>query len=121
VSGKELAQKGGNTMERISGLLIIATLIAALAAVPVHAQDAPAPQPLKLTVNSMDDSPPGEVILFDVFILRPIGLAATAVGLAGSVVAYPFAAMSGSTDRVEEELIRKPWDYTFCRPVGDEK
>jgi hypothetical protein len=41
------------------------------------------------------------------------------VGLVGALVALPFAALSGSTDRVKQRLIVEPFEYTFKRPVGN--
>lgn len=67
--------------------------------------------------------PSGELILFDVLILRPLGLAATVVGTAGAIVAAPWSCTDCETgvsqwDLVERKLIREPADYTFCRPLG---
>ncbi len=62
--------------------------------------------------------PSGELILFDVLILRPLGLAATALGTAGAVVTAPLAAQTCEWDLVERKLIREPYNYTFCRPLG---
>jgi hypothetical protein len=67
--------------------------------------------------------PSGELILFDVLILRPLGLAATALGTAGAIVAAPWSCSDCETgtsqwDLVERKLIREPFDYTFCRPLG---
>jgi hypothetical protein len=60
----------------------------------------------------------GEIVL-DVLIARPLGLASMVVGLAGAIVAYPFALASGSADRVTQKLIYEPYAYTFVRPVGE--
>lgn len=61
----------------------------------------------------------GERVLVDVLVVRPVSFAASLIGLTGSIAAYPFGAMSNSCDRVSEELVQKPWAYTFTRPVGD--
>lgn len=63
--------------------------------------------------------PSGEAILFDAIVLRPLGLAATAIGTAGAVLTAPWAANTCEWDLVERKLIREPADYTFCRPLGD--
>ncbi len=67
--------------------------------------------------------PSGELILFDVLILRPLGLAATALGTAGAIVAAPWSCSDCETrtsqwDLVERKLICEPYNYTFCRPLG---
>ncbi len=64
------------------------------------------------------ESPPGELIVVDTLVLRPLGVAACIIGLAGAVVALPFAAASNSADRVAQSLIVEPFQYTFQRPLG---
>jgi hypothetical protein len=66
------------------------------------------------------EGPAAEAIVFDALVLRPIGLASMVVGFAGALVAYPFALLSHSADRVTQKLIVEPFEYTFKRPVGDE-
>jgi hypothetical protein len=63
-------------------------------------------------------SPPGELILVDALVMRPIGIAACVIGLAGALVTIPFAAASNSQDRVAQSLIVQPFEYTFKRPLG---
>jgi len=63
--------------------------------------------------------PPGELILADVLILRPLGIASQIVGLAGSIVSLPWAASSCSGCLVQKKLIKEPFDYTWCRRLGD--
>lgn len=65
-----------------------------------------------------EPSPDGGIMLADVLIARPIGIAACAVGLVGTVIALPFAAFSGSMESVTERLVAEPFSYTFQRPVG---
>lgn len=103
-------------MKKIFIILAAAVMLAASIA-PAPAQEMLPPDPN--VAGDFTSEYMGERILVDVFILRPIGFAATVLGLAGSIPAYPFASMSYSTDRVDRELVQKPWAYTFCRPVGD--
>ena len=102
-------------MKRI--VLILTLTMLTMTAIPVLADEVLPPDPNmtgRLTAETQ-----GEFILFDVFVLRPLGLASMAVGAAGALVANPVASMSHSEDRVQRELIDKPYWYTFCRPVGD--
>jgi hypothetical protein len=69
--------------------------------------------------SSPCNTPPGEWIIVDALVLRPAGIAAIGVGLVGAVIALPFAALSGSADRVTQRLIMEPFYYTFKRPIGD--
>ncbi|MFZ2445001.1 MAG: hypothetical protein WAW37_01465 [Syntrophobacteraceae bacterium] len=102
-------------MKRFFILLAAVALLAA--SLPAHAQEMLPPDPNRS--GDFTSQYMGEKIWVDVFIMRPISFAASLIGLGTAVVAYPFAAMSNSTDRVEEELIRKPFAYTFTRSVGD--
>ena len=55
----------------------------------------------------------------DVVLMRPLGLFATVLGAALTVVALPFTIPSGSVESSARELILKPAEYTFKRPLGD--
>ncbi len=98
-------------------LILTALAVLSMTAGPSLAQQPLPPDPT--LSGDFSSQYMGERIIVDVFILRPIGFAASLVGIGSAAAAYPFAAMSGSTDRVDRELIQKPWAYTFCRPVGD--
>lgn len=70
-------------------------------------------------VDLDEDTPPGELVLVDALILRPVGVAALAVGLAGSLAILPFTALTDSGPIVGRSLIKAPFDYTFNRHLGD--
>lgn len=55
----------------------------------------------------------------DVVVARPLGLLATVIGTALTVVALPFTIPSGSVESSARELILRPAEYTFNRPLGD--
>jgi hypothetical protein len=61
---------------------------------------------------------PAEVAA-DALVVRPLGLAATAVGAAIFVVALPFAAISGDVNRTAKTLVGAPARFTFRRRLGD--
>jgi hypothetical protein len=65
-----------------------------------------------------DNRPSGDLILADLFMVRPLGLAAIVIGAAASVVATPFALASGSPGAVYEKLVADPFRYTITRPLG---
>lgn len=102
-------------MKRI--ILILTITLLSMTALPVLAQEALPPDPTRTGRLAAD--PMGEFILFDAFLLRPLGLAAMAVGAGGAAVAYPWSRPSHSENRVKRELFQKPYWYTFCRPIGD--
>lgn len=104
-------------MRRTIVILSVFAILAATA-IPAFAEKERLPPDPSLSGNFMEQYM-GEQIIFDVYVLRPIGFAASLVGLVASIGAYPFAAATDSTDRVDRELVYKPWAWTFCRPVGD--
>lgn len=97
--------------------LLAAIFLATGFALPALAQDDLPPDPSMTGRFSAD--PPGEFIIFDALVLRPLGVMAMGVGAVGAAAAAPWAASSNSQDRVKRELLEKPYWYTFCRPLGD--
>lgn len=95
-------------------LVAVAMLFSAL---PALAGDSLAPDPNRL--SDFGAAYMGERILWDVIVVRPVSTAAIGLGLVGTVVAAPFAAMTCTEDLVARELIQKPVEFTFTRPVGD--
>lgn len=61
----------------------------------------------------------GTDMLVDAVVVRPLGLVATLLGTALTVVALPFTIPSGSVESSAREWIVRPADYTFKRPLGD--
>lgn len=59
-----------------------------------------------------------EKILADVFFLRPVGVVATAFGIATYLVTLPITLTTHSHATVGKKLVSDPWKYTFQRPVG---
>jgi hypothetical protein len=55
----------------------------------------------------------------DALVVRPVCLAATVVGSAVFVVALPWALISKSVKKTANELVVKPANATFTRPLGD--
>lgn len=58
-------------------------------------------------------------MVLDAVVMRPLGLVATVLGAALTVVALPFTIPSGSVEASARELIVRPAEYTFKRPLGD--
>lgn len=58
-------------------------------------------------------------IAADVFLVRPVGIAATVIGAATFIVALPFSLPSGSVEETGRILVAEPFKYTFSRPIGD--
>jgi hypothetical protein len=58
-------------------------------------------------------------MVVDIVVVRPLGLVTTVVGAVLTVVALPFTIPSGSVEKSAHELIVRPAEYTFTRPLGD--
>src|SRR4051794_29808869 len=61
----------------------------------------------------------GMMMITDVAIVRPVCLAATAIGSVFFVLSLPIAAMSRSTKKAAHVLVVTPAKATFTRPLGD--
>jgi len=113
-------------MKRFVHLLAVFALLAGILGTPAYgAQDCsrgciPSTYPCPSDCYE-EDSPPGEFIIADVLILRPLGLISMAVGFTGAVLAMPWGCSSCTTHRVQKELLEEPWNYTFARPLGEEE
>ena len=59
-------------------------------------------------------------MMFDLILLRPLGLVATVIGTAFFVVTIPFSALGGNTGEAAKKLVVEPAKYTFSRPLGAE-
>jgi hypothetical protein len=70
------------------------------------------------TPGSRSRVDPGEVAA-DALVVRPLGLAATAVGAAIFVVALPFAAIAKDVKGTGATLVGAPARVTFQRRLGD--
>ncbi len=108
--------------------LAVALACASLAA-PLHAAEpapsAPTPAPAPALVPAQAPAAahervvdPAEVAA-DALVVRPLGLAATAVGAAIFVVALPFAAIAGDVHGPARSLVGAPARFTFKRRLGD--
>lgn len=61
----------------------------------------------------------GSDMLVDLIVMRPLGLASTVVGAAVFVVALPFTLPTGSVKTSAHEMVVRPAEYTFNRPLGE--
>ena len=67
------------------------------------------------TKNTGDDLP-----LADLFMARPLGVAAGIVGTGLFIVSLPFTIPTRSTDKAAKMLISDPFRFSFSRPFPDE-
>ncbi len=94
-------------------VLIITVVTCLLITNNIQAQSHPHP-----TRNRLPDGSP-EAMMTEV-IVRPLSLAGTVLGGAIHIITWPFAALGGqSTTESKRQLIDKPLEATFKRPLGD--
>jgi hypothetical protein len=65
------------------------------------------------------EDPSGGAMMFDLAVVRPVGIVATAVGCVFFIVSSPFSALGGNIDTAGEKLVKDPVAYTFKRPLGE--
>jgi len=58
-------------------------------------------------------------MIADTLLVRPVGIAACIVGLAAFIISSPFAAAGDNIEEAQEVLVKKPFEFTFKRPLGD--
>jgi len=65
------------------------------------------------------EDPSGGAMMFDLAVVRPVGIVATAIGCVFFIVSSPFSALGGNIDTASEKLVKDPVAYTFKRPLGE--
>ena len=99
-------------MHKLSKLIIILTVIAALQAIPLASamafEDSP-DYPEDLTAPMM---------AVDLILVRPLGIVATVFGGAVFLVSLPFSAAGGNVHEVYDKIVAEPAAFTFKRPLG---
>ena len=62
----------------------------------------------------------GAAMVADLVVVRPLSLAATAVGCVFFVVSLPFTVWSAERlSKAGHYLVKEPGSYTFVRPIGE--
>ena len=88
-------------------VLVAAALLSAGLAAPAYAQ------------VQVEKRPPGAgAMTYDLVLLRPMGIIATAAGAAIFVVSLPFSALGRNVGRAGKKLVVDPFVFTFSRPLG---
>ena len=65
------------------------------------------------------EDPSGGMMLADFIFVRPIGIAATAIGSIFYVVSLPFSLLGENPGEAGIALVKEPAAYTFTRPLGE--
>lgn len=93
-----------------AALAATALAVCMLGAAPVLAAENHKDQP--------KHSPSAETMVLDGLILRPLGMAATAIGTGVFLATLPFTALGGNTGQAGRTLVADPAKYTFDRCLG---
>jgi hypothetical protein len=88
-----------------------ALLIAVLATAPARADEA--------ELERVEQPPHLGLRVYDLLLLRPLGLVQLAVGAVALVPSYPVAWFLGGQDDVVEACVTDPARRTFARPLGE--
>ena len=65
------------------------------------------------------EDPGGGEMIFDLCVVRPVGIVATAIGTVAFVISWPFSALGDNSDVAGQKLVKEPASYTFTRPLGE--
>jgi O-antigen/teichoic acid export membrane protein len=55
---------------------------------------------------------------YDLFVMRPLGAAATILGAGVWVLALPFTALGDNVPEASQKLVKDPYHFTINRPLG---
>jgi len=91
---------------------IVAIVLYGIVGLPsvVWAQETYGPQ--------LTNKPTGTEILFDLVLIRPLGMVGLALGTTVFVAALPFLLVTGSAENAADALVDEPFKFTFVRGMG---
>lgn len=78
-----------------------------------------APAPVQASTPETDGD--DVAIIFDLLILRPVGLVATVAGTVIFIGSLPISLPTLSVGKSFNALVKEPAKYTFWRTLGDER
>ncbi len=68
--------------------------------------------------QSLYEENSAEQMFVDFLLLRPLGIAVTAVGTAMFIISLPFSASGGNVKEAFQKMMAEPAKFTFARPLG---
>lgn len=77
------------------------------------------PNPVAAQEHLSDLDDKGGYMIGDLVVMRPLGIAATAVGAVAYVLSLPFSLSGGNEPEARKKLMGDPANYTFNRPLGE--
>jgi hypothetical protein len=102
--------KGGNQMKKKMIFVLITLLLFVFIAPSVYCQETEKP--------NYKGTGKGEAIIFDLFVLRPLGIISCALGLATTIIGAPLIAGRDNAREIGDALLNEPGNFTVIRPLG---
>jgi hypothetical protein len=99
-------------------LVVTVTLVAGPAVSPAGAYQQNGDCRDREYYTACEPEPTGGMMMWDVLVMRPVGIVGTALGSVVWLVSYPFAALGGNTGESTQKLVSAPFNWTFQRPLG---
>ncbi|MBF0177005.1 MAG: hypothetical protein HQL63_09180 [Magnetococcales bacterium] len=98
-----------------SALILTVLLAAGMSIAPAPVRANPVLYP---PIDGRSSTQRAEDMIIDGLICRPLGLAASVLGVAIYTVTLPFSLAGGNSTQAAHELVVKPFRFTFTRPLG---
>jgi hypothetical protein len=70
------------------------------------------------TPQQMDNKPTGTEIMFDLVLMRPLGMVGLTLGTTLFVASLPFLLVTKSAENAADALVDEPFKFTFVRGMG---
>ncbi len=99
-------------MKKVAIFILVAAFSLGLFALPAFAGD-------DMEKPDYRGTGKGDAMLFDLIVLRPLGIASIGLGFAATVVALPFSIIANNTREVGDAMLTETTNYTFVRPLGE--
>lgn len=64
------------------------------------------------------EKPTGTEILFDLVVIRPLGMVGLAIGTTFFIVSLPMLLITRSVENAADALVDEPFKFTFVRGMG---
>lgn len=103
-------------VKRYLPLVLVATLAGTLP--PASAQMSYQGSADNIDQEQIRREPTGAEMAADAVFARPLGLVGTVAGSVLWVLSLPFTLPSGSAERAAKQMVAKPAEFTFKRPLG---
>jgi len=102
-----------------TGVAMMTNRVTAFLAAAVIAAGVTLAQPVAAEERYVSQPPSAEAMGFDLVFVRPLSLVGAVGGTALFVASLPFSILGMNADDAAVQLVGKPMQYTFLRPLGE--